>query len=135
MTLPFPRTPQARVLVVDDVPEIAQMHALALGFSGYQTAVAHDGPRALDEAARLRPHLVLLDWSMPRGGAAAFLRALRADPRLRDARVILTGSTPFPGSEALESGAAGVLTGAESCDFRRVRALAEEVLGPSPEAC
>ena len=44
-----------RVLVVDDNEDAAEMLAGALAQIGYDVAIAHDGPSALERAARLIP--------------------------------------------------------------------------------
>jgi len=62
-TTPQPR--QARVLVVDDNVDGAEMLAEALQALGYRTAIAHDGPQALDVATEFEPHIALLDIGLP----------------------------------------------------------------------
>jgi PAS domain S-box-containing protein len=55
----------ARVLVVDDNVDGAEMLAEALHALGYRTAVAHDGPQALQVAAEFEPEIALLDIGLP----------------------------------------------------------------------
>jgi signal transduction histidine kinase/DNA-binding response OmpR family regulator len=62
-TTPEPRL--ARVLVVDDNVDGAEMLAEALHVLGYRTAIAHDGPQALQVAAELEPQIALLDIGLP----------------------------------------------------------------------
>jgi CheY-like chemotaxis protein len=54
-----------RVLVVDDNVDAATLLAEYLSDRGYVTAVAHDGPQALEVAAQLHPDAVLLDLGLP----------------------------------------------------------------------
>lgn len=54
-----------RVLVVDDNVDAATLLAEYLSDLGYVTAVAHDGPSALELAAQLHPDAVLLDIGLP----------------------------------------------------------------------
>jgi CheY-like chemotaxis protein len=56
---------QKRVLIVDDNVDGAAALALLLREMGHEIHVAHDGPAALDAAARVRPDIVLLDIAMP----------------------------------------------------------------------
>lgn len=82
-----------RVLVVDDVPAVRAFLQLALAEQGYEVALAGDGRAGLQLAREFRPHLILLDWMMPRMNGAQVLRALRRDPQLRQVPVVLmTGS-------------------------------------------
>jgi two-component system response regulator AdeR len=53
------------VLIAEDEPEIADILAAYLKRSGFQTAHALDGRRALELHQSLKPDLVLLDVLMP----------------------------------------------------------------------
>jgi len=55
----------ARILVVDDEPPIARLLRTTLSAHGYEIAVAADGQAALDQAARWRPDVILLDLGLP----------------------------------------------------------------------
>ncbi len=67
-----------RILVVDDVQASATTLAMILQGIGQDVKVAQDGPSALDEAARFRPQLVLLDIGMPGMDGYEVARRLRA---------------------------------------------------------
>lgn len=60
-------TGNIRVLIVDDTPDIRDLIRITLGVEGGFDVVgeAADGQRAIAEAERLRPDLILLDLSMP----------------------------------------------------------------------
>jgi DNA-binding response OmpR family regulator len=55
----------ARVLVVDDDPEIADTMAEVLDFEGYSVAIARDGGQAMDRIPKFVPDVILLDLMMP----------------------------------------------------------------------
>jgi two-component system KDP operon response regulator KdpE len=55
----------ARILVVDDEPQIGRLLRTTLGAHGYEIAVAADGQAALDQAAYWRPDVILLDLGLP----------------------------------------------------------------------
>jgi two-component system alkaline phosphatase synthesis response regulator PhoP len=55
----------ARILIVDDEPQIVRGLEDNLRFEGYQTSTATDGYQALAVAAREAPDLILLDIMMP----------------------------------------------------------------------
>ncbi|HSW05478.1 response regulator [Aquabacterium sp.] len=59
------KTDEVRVLVVDDVPDAADMLAQVLELGGYTVWTAHDGLRALAMIEEHNPHCVLLDIDMP----------------------------------------------------------------------
>jgi two-component system alkaline phosphatase synthesis response regulator PhoP len=67
----------ARVLVVDDEPEIVRGLSDNLTFEGYQVLAAGDGVSALALAAREAPDLILLDIMMPPPNGWDVCRELR----------------------------------------------------------
>ncbi|HEU5300331.1 MAG TPA: response regulator transcription factor [bacterium] len=66
------------VLIVEDEPEIADVVRRYLEKDGYRVAVSGDGARAVDEFARLRPDLVLLDLMLPGLDGYEVCRRIRA---------------------------------------------------------
>src|SRR5213594_3579280 len=67
----------ARILIVDDEPEIVRGLEDNLRFEGYQTASAANGEEALALAQSAAPDLILLDVMMPRMSGWDVCRALR----------------------------------------------------------
>ena len=55
----------ARILIVDDEPNVRLVFRTALESIGHQVAEVEDGTRALEQLARSRYELVLLDLRMP----------------------------------------------------------------------
>ncbi len=66
-----------RVLVVDDDPDILDAICDILGSEGYDVVRAKHGVEALEQVARQRPDLILLDLMMPVMDGATFARELR----------------------------------------------------------
>ena len=56
---------EARLLVVDDEPNIVELLAASLRFAGFEVHTAGNGTAALKQAATLSPDLVVLDVMMP----------------------------------------------------------------------
>ena len=56
---------QAKVLIVDDEPDILLLLRIDLEAEGYETCLAADGETALRRIAEERPDVVLLDVMMP----------------------------------------------------------------------
>jgi two-component system OmpR family response regulator len=69
----------ARVLVVDDEPNILELLSVSLKFQGFEVQTAPDGPRAIDRARTFRPDALILDVMMPGMDGFGLLRRLRAD--------------------------------------------------------
>jgi two-component system OmpR family response regulator len=55
----------ARILVVDDEPNITDLVAMALRYEGFTVDTAHGGREAVDKVATFRPHLIVLDIMLP----------------------------------------------------------------------
>jgi two-component system OmpR family response regulator len=57
--------PKARILVVDDEPNILDVITMALRYQGFEIATADSGQGALSAVTSFRPHLILLDIMLP----------------------------------------------------------------------
>ncbi|WP_137120670.1 response regulator transcription factor [Segeticoccus rhizosphaerae] len=71
------QTPEARLLVVEDEPNIRELLATSLRFAGFEVEVAADGNSALTRAAELQPDLVVLDVMLPDMDGFTVTRRLR----------------------------------------------------------
>jgi two-component system, OmpR family, response regulator len=58
-------SPEARLLVVDDEPNIRELLSASLRYAGFEVATAADGQQALALADTFRPDLLVLDVMMP----------------------------------------------------------------------
>jgi two-component system KDP operon response regulator KdpE len=99
----------ARVLVVDDEPQLRRAVRRALEGHGYRVREAEDGTSALSEIDAFRPDLVLLDLMLPDMSGVDVCRELR---RTRETPVILLsviGDEPSKVA-ALDEGADDYLT-------------------------
>ncbi|MBB5965306.1 two-component system OmpR family response regulator [Planomonospora venezuelensis] len=56
---------EARLLVVDDEPNIRELLSASLRLSGFEVMTAADGREAVQFAERIRPDLVVLDVMLP----------------------------------------------------------------------
>jgi two-component system OmpR family response regulator len=69
---------EARVLVVDDEPNIVELLSVSLRFAGFDVRTAVDGRSALDVARSFGPDLLVLDVMMPGLDGFDVLRSLRS---------------------------------------------------------
>ncbi len=77
-----------RVLVVEDNPDVSASLQMLLEASGYEVRCADTGRRALEEARRFVPEVVLLDLGLPDMSGQDVLKGLRALDEVRDASII-----------------------------------------------
>jgi DNA-binding response OmpR family regulator len=101
--------PMARILVIDDEPELVRFVARALEAVGHQVTCATDGAVGLGMALSDLPDLVILDLVMPGVDGRHVLRAIHAArPELR---VLVLSAEADVGArvELLEAGAVDFL--------------------------
>ena len=77
------------ILCADDDEDILSLVALRLERAGYEVMRAVDGEAAIAAARARRPALAVLDVMMPKRTGFEVLAELRADPELKDLKVIL----------------------------------------------
>jgi len=94
-TMPTP-SPDDFVLVVDDDQDHRELLSEALESRGYHTAVAANGQEALDYMRRrpTRPHVILLDSSMPVMDGPQFLLEQARDPSISEVPVVMVTASP-----------------------------------------
>jgi len=80
---------KAKILIVDDDPDIATMLEDRLQASDYGTITARDGVQALEQVEKNAPNLMLLDLDMPRLGGLDVLKRLPTVKQAEDIPVIV----------------------------------------------
>lgn len=80
------------VLVVDDAEAIRKLICLALEPLGVALIEAGDGRRALEMAREAQPDIVILDAMIPELHGFEVCRAIKGDPALRRARVLMVSA-------------------------------------------
>ena len=78
----------ARVMIVDDSPEILAMLTSALTRKGYQVVACSSGPEALTKAAAEPPEVILLDILMPGMNGFQVCEQLQKHQALKDIPVV-----------------------------------------------
>ena len=82
----------AKVLVVDDEPEITEIVESFLTEAGYKVAIANSGTDAIKRAKEFKPDVILLDIMMPGTDGYSVCQQLKKDPHFANTPVIfLTG--------------------------------------------
>ena len=98
-----------RILVVDDEAIIIEFlrRLLSAGAPRFQVETARSGAEAVEKAASLRPHLVILDIRMPDGDGTLVCEAIHADPNCRHTVVLAmtAASEPAVAERVLSAGA------------------------------
>jgi two-component system, OmpR family, alkaline phosphatase synthesis response regulator PhoP len=85
-------TKSAKILVVDDDPEIVAMLNARLSKRGYQVSTAFDGNKAIELAKRELPDIVLLDVMMPGKSGWEVARILKQDPVTANVKIVMVSA-------------------------------------------
>ncbi len=115
----------ARILVVDDVPQNVRLLEAVLAPRGYDVVSATDGESALGLVASSKPDLVLLDVMMPEPDGYEVCRRLRADDETAVLPVIMVTASTDEKTKAIEVGADDLIAKPFNHDelLARVRSL------------
>lgn len=102
-----PSVNRAKIMVVDDDPDLRQALSLRLRANNYDIVNVCDGYSAIAMAQKEKPHLIILDLGLPAGDGFAVLKNLQQYPALSMIPVIvLTARDPEANEKrTLESGA------------------------------
>jgi two-component system alkaline phosphatase synthesis response regulator PhoP len=73
-----------KILLVDDDPDVIEIIRFNLDQEGYLISTASDGKRAIEEADREVPHLIIMDVMMPNMDGIEACGLLRKDPRFKE---------------------------------------------------
>lgn len=102
----------AKILIVDDDPDIVMMLEDRLQASGYETVVATEGQQALDQIVHEPPQLILLDLTLPKVSGLDVLRRLsQMKPSDNIPVIVMTAHASIEAAvEAMKEGAYDFLT-------------------------
>jgi DNA-binding response OmpR family regulator len=98
---------RAKIMVVDDDPDLRQALSLRLRANNFETVNVCDGYSAIAMAQKEKPHLIILDLGLPAGDGFAVLKNLQQYPALSVIPVIVLTARDPEGNEkrTLDSGA------------------------------
>lgn len=77
------------VLIIEDDRSLSDVLSYNLDQAGYTVSVARDGQDGLNQAQRKTPDVIVLDLMLPVLDGLEVCRRLRANPTMKDVRVIM----------------------------------------------
>lgn len=86
----------ARVLVIDDEPDVRWLIRMSLERAGHEVIDAEDGLRGIALAMKQRPEIIVLDLMMPVMDGYGVLAELAKDPRTADVPVVVLSARAIP---------------------------------------
>jgi CheY-like chemotaxis protein len=82
-------TRRPKILIVDDEPGLVDLLALMLmRKGGYEVRSVLDPAEAFETVVNFKPHLVLLDWVMPKISGGEVAGQIRADSRVSETPIL-----------------------------------------------
>lgn len=79
---------KAKVLVVDDEPDLVEFIARLLRAEGFDVLTAYDGINAMDMTENERPDIILLDIMMPMVSGYEVCQQIKANPMTRNIPIL-----------------------------------------------
>ncbi len=126
--------PEAKIMIVEDDPMMADTMASMLELYGYRTVIFHTPHEALAAIPIEKPGLMMLDLNLPGGlSGIDICRQVKADPDLRHTPIIIASADGEPQiiERALAAGVARYLIKPIGLDDLE-RAIAEVLSEQSP---
>ena len=126
MTAALSSPAPARILVVDDEPDLCTLYELTLLREGHQVQTAGTLALARQRLGEQAFDLVITDMRLPDGDGLGLLRYLAAGQRRERCIMITAYGSPENAVEALKNGAFDYLT--KPVDLRQFRAVIHSAL-------
>jgi CheY-like chemotaxis protein len=120
---------KARILIVEDDPDVRRLYALGLNQRGFEVKLAANGAEAVERVESERPDVILLDWLMPLMDGGEVLDRLSRAPDVPTIPVIVISGQPAPEGRELDPRIVCWLTKPVSIDE-----LVTQIQGPLAEA-
>lgn len=78
----------ARILIVEDQDDVAQLIEIVLRNEGYTVAIARDGAQGLILARDWKPDLILMDIMLPGVDGGRLISRLRKEPETQNLPIV-----------------------------------------------
>lgn len=80
---------QNKILLVEDDSMVVRMYQRKLEKDGFQLTLAFNGEEGLAALKKEKPDIILLDIMMPKMNGIEMLKAVKADPALKDIPIVI----------------------------------------------
>jgi CheY-like chemotaxis protein len=124
----------ARLLIVDDDDDLAQILTLSLKSLGHEVASANDPTAGLQMARQFKPDLILLDYHMPGATGAHLFEAFRRNSATAKTPILFMSGEASPAqvlSEVCDSALSRFIPKPVKLDVLQ-KSIEEMLAGPPP---
>ncbi len=80
---------KAKILVIDDDPDLVEALKMILEMESYEVISAFDGKNGLEKVEEEHPDLVILDLLLPKEDGAVLCRELKGNPRYTEIPILV----------------------------------------------
>ncbi|TNC74956.1 response regulator [Rubellimicrobium roseum] len=122
----------AKLLLVEDTPEIWDFLSRRLQRRGHEVALAHDGEAGLARARGDRPEVILLDMNLPVMDGWTVARTLKDDPQTAAIPIIALTAHALAGDRDKAIAAGCDDYHPKPVDFSRLLGQIDAALGTAP---
>ncbi len=122
---------KARILIVDDNVDAAQMLADLLAAGGYRTLAAYDGPSALQAARAFQPQIAVVDLGLPVMDGFELARHLLARTEATATKLVALTGYGQPQDRARTAAAGFEAHLVKPVDIEQLRTVIEQLLPAS----
>jgi CheY-like chemotaxis protein len=119
----------ARVLIIEDDPEVRRVYADLLYYNGFEVAQAATAVAGMDEISRQRPDAIVMDIYLPGVNGLQMAELLKSAVGTKDIPIICVSAYDVPTATVLASGCATFLRKPVKLESL-VRALDRELKQP-----
>ena len=81
--------PEAKILVIDDDPDLVEALKMILQTGSYRVVFAFDGEEGLKRVKEENPDLIILDLLLPKESGDVLCRELKTDPRYANIPILV----------------------------------------------
>ncbi len=124
----------AKILVVEDEPNIRELLTMVLAMDGHEIEAAADGEAGLTQALANPPDLAILDVLMPKLDGLHLAAMLRKDPRTARQPILILSACDGIRDQALAIGVNDVVQKPVRTAVLRQRVAALLAAGPQMES-
>ena len=96
----------AKIFLIDDDQDLANLTKMTLVKSGYEVSIFHEAKKAIEEARKQKPNLILMDIMLPGVDGGEAVKELKKDTSLKNIPVIFLTALVSPEENLEKAGIA-----------------------------
>jgi DNA-binding response OmpR family regulator len=91
----------AKILIVDDDPQVTTLLEKILSLAGFDTAIVNDSAQAMEVAESMRPDFFILDLMMPQPNGFELCRMIRSNAHMINTPILIITASDDYDSKAI----------------------------------